>query len=167
MRWTQGVLLTRARSCGRRSRVVLTPRRWRQVSRSNSARRRWQKSPVTGESAKETVKTIAQGRPGRSGEPVVTTLVYFVFIVREAAGASCARLSLRPLFSEGRRFRQDSRENMRRDREGVSCRHCEERLRRSNPSRGEMDCFAEPVIGHAFARPVGSQMTARARLFEI
>jgi hypothetical protein len=32
--------------------------------------------------------------------------------------------------------------------------------RRSNPSlslRGEMDCFAEPVIGRACARPVGSQ----------
>src|SRR6476659_3952055 len=30
----------------------------------------------------------------------------------------------------------------------------------SNPSlrlRGAMDCFAEPVIGRAFARPVGSQ----------
>jgi hypothetical protein len=23
--------------------------------------------------------------------------------------------------------------------------------------RGAMDCFAEPVIGRAFARPVGSQ----------
>jgi hypothetical protein len=23
--------------------------------------------------------------------------------------------------------------------------------------RGEMDCFGEPVIGRAFARPVGSQ----------
>src|ERR1700737_133008 len=30
------------------SRVVLTPRRWRQVGGSNSARRRWQTSPVTG-----------------------------------------------------------------------------------------------------------------------
>jgi hypothetical protein len=29
-----------------------------------SARRRWQKSPVTGESTKETVKTIAQGMLG-------------------------------------------------------------------------------------------------------
>src|SRR5882762_8870903 len=31
--------------------------------------------------------------------------------------------------------------------------------RRSNPCSlcGEMDCFAEPVIGRAFARPVGSQ----------
>src|SRR5258708_28313628 len=39
-------------------------------------------------------------------------------------------------------------------------RHCEELLRRSNPRfsfRGGMDCFAEPVIGRAFARPVGSQ----------
>jgi len=25
------------------------------------------------------------------------------------------------------------------------------------PLRGNMDCFAEPVIGRAFARPVGSQ----------
>jgi hypothetical protein len=31
MRWTRAALLTRALTCGRRSRVVLTPRRWRQV----------------------------------------------------------------------------------------------------------------------------------------
>jgi hypothetical protein len=50
---------------GRRSRVVLTPRRWRQVlEKQASWGRRWQTSPVTGESAEETVKTIAQGRPG-------------------------------------------------------------------------------------------------------
>ena len=34
--------------------------------------RRWQESPVTGMSAKETVKTIAQGRPGDSAKPVVS-----------------------------------------------------------------------------------------------
>jgi hypothetical protein len=33
MRWTQAAPKTRAPSCGRRSRVVLTPRRWRQASR--------------------------------------------------------------------------------------------------------------------------------------
>jgi hypothetical protein len=43
-------------------------------------------SPVTEESAKETVKTIAQGRPGFSGEPVVTTLVCFLFHTR---GCGC------------------------------------------------------------------------------
>jgi hypothetical protein len=64
-------------------------------------RRRWQKSPVTGESTKETVKTIAQGRPGQSGEPVVTTLVCFIYFAREAAGATGTRLSLRPLSFEG------------------------------------------------------------------
>jgi hypothetical protein len=70
-------------NCGRRSRVVLTPRRWRQVGgrrcRPYRARhadirwRRWQTSPVTGESAKETVKTIACGNAGCSGGPVATT----------------------------------------------------------------------------------------------
>jgi hypothetical protein len=37
MRWTQAALLTRAPACGRRSRVVLTPRRWRQVCGRYSA----------------------------------------------------------------------------------------------------------------------------------
>jgi hypothetical protein len=60
---------------GRQNRVVLTPRRWRQVLRSCVGptglrqnlirRRRWQESPVTEESAKETVKTIACGNAGR------------------------------------------------------------------------------------------------------
>ena len=39
-------------------------------------------------------------------------------------------------------------------------RHCEERKRRSNPfflRTAKLDCFAEPAIGRAFARPVGSQ----------
>jgi hypothetical protein len=63
------------RCCVRRSRVVLTPRRWRQVRGGLSALpgadktlvrgRRWQKSPVTEESTKETVKTIACGNVGR------------------------------------------------------------------------------------------------------
>jgi hypothetical protein len=65
-------------------------------------------------------KTIAQGRPGRSGEPVVTTLVCFLHFAREAAGASCARLSLRPLAFEGQDSWQDSSKNMLRDREAVS-----------------------------------------------
>ena len=42
----------------------------------------------------------------------------------------------------------------------ASSRHCEERSDEAIHSaypRGDMDCFAEPVIGRAFARPVGSQ----------
>src|SRR3981081_3187022 len=63
-----------------------------------SARRRWQQSPVTGKSTKETVKTIARGKPGRSGEPVVTTLVCSYHFARETAGAAGTRLSLLPPF---------------------------------------------------------------------
>src|SRR6185369_14816197 len=65
-------------------------------------------------------KTIARGMPGRSGEPVVTTLVCLFLSAREAAGASCTRHSLRPLISEDGKFRQTSREKPRRDREAVS-----------------------------------------------
>jgi hypothetical protein len=61
-RWT-------AKSCGPDA-PTLESSRWRQLRR-----RRWQKSPVTGESTKETVKTIARGMPGDSGVTVVTTLV--------------------------------------------------------------------------------------------
>jgi hypothetical protein len=57
-------------------------------------------SPVTGEITKETVKTIAWGKPDESGEPVVTNArVYYP--PRAAAGASDTRLSPRPLFFEG------------------------------------------------------------------
>ena len=100
MRWTRAVLLTRAPTCGRRSRVVLTPRRWRQV-RGGIRGRRWQESPVTGESTKETVKTIARECRTISGVTVVTTLVCFVFYCTRGCGASCARHSLRPLRAKG------------------------------------------------------------------
>jgi len=52
MRWTQAARLTGDAAGGRRSRVVLTPRRWRQVLEKQAFQgRRWQESPVTGESA--------------------------------------------------------------------------------------------------------------------
>ncbi len=90
------------------------------------AGRRRQTSPISGESTKETVKTIAQGRPGRSGEPVVTTLVYFDFLsyarlrVHRAPGFPCALCYLRADASGKTRAK-----NMRRDREDVSCLHCD------------------------------------------
>jgi hypothetical protein len=49
--------------CVRRSRVVLTHQGRCQVREVTPRVRRWQKSLVTGENAKETVKTIAQGMP--------------------------------------------------------------------------------------------------------
>jgi hypothetical protein len=51
--------------------------------------------PIAGESAKETVKTIAQGMPGVSGVTVVTTLVCFYHLhtrlrAQRAPGIPCA-----------------------------------------------------------------------------
>ena len=64
MRWTQGALETRALSYGRRSRVVLTPRRWCQVRGRQLSRATVARKPVAGESTKEAVKTIARGMLG-------------------------------------------------------------------------------------------------------
>ena len=59
------------------------------------ARRRWQTSPVTGKSTKETVKTIARGMPGEPGVTVVTILVCFFILharlrAHRAPGIPCA-----------------------------------------------------------------------------
>jgi hypothetical protein len=83
----RGGALDEWRQSGRRSRVVLTPRRWRQVLEKQASQgRRWQESPVTEESAKETVKTIACGNAGCSGATVVTNACAFYHTTR---GCGC------------------------------------------------------------------------------
>jgi hypothetical protein len=83
-------------SSGRQNRVVLAPRRWCQVLRKYSARRRWLKSPAHRGEHEISRKTIAQGMPGYSGEPVVTMLACFVLFsharlrVHWASGIPCA-----------------------------------------------------------------------------
>jgi hypothetical protein len=92
---------------GRRSRVVLTPRRWRQgggrhllpnraLGGAYFRRRWWQTSPVTKESTKETVKTIACGNAGCPGVSAVTTRVLST-LAHGAAGAAGTRRSPRPV----------------------------------------------------------------------
>ena len=92
--------------CGRRSRVVLALRRRRQGREDALAShgRRWQPSMVTEESAKETVKTTAQGRPVVRLVPVVPApCISFARgpWVRPASGLPCALLE-----SRGRVFRK-------------------------------------------------------------
>jgi hypothetical protein len=71
-------------------------RRWHQVGDDAFASRwrRWQESPVTEESSKETVKTIARGMPGVSGVTVVTNARVFYHHARlrahQAPGIPCA-----------------------------------------------------------------------------
>src|SRR5258708_39459140 len=91
-------------------------------------------------------------------------------VVRTTAGAIGARLSLRPLFSGRVRLRKPRThraarmrthirslfEILNRNPQPVIARSaCDEAIHAS--ASGEMGCFAEPVIGRAFARPVGSQ----------
>jgi hypothetical protein len=78
--------------------------------------------PVAGESTKETVKTIARGMPGVSGVTVVTTLVCSFYFACEAAGASSARHSLRPLIWRRRQFIAKLAQIMRRECEPVSAK---------------------------------------------
>jgi hypothetical protein len=97
--------------------VVLTPRRWRQVSWSDPRERRWQQSPVTWESTKETVKTIARGMPDVSGVTVVTNACAFYHCARgcgraerPAFPAPFLGVALRPLIEQGGTPKQNSRE---------------------------------------------------------
>jgi hypothetical protein len=99
MRWTQAALLTRAPACGRPSRVVLTPRRWRQVSRGNSADDGDKKARSPGRARYKPLKPLRAGMPGFSGGPVVTNARAF-YTTRAAAGALGTRHSPRPLLGE-------------------------------------------------------------------
>jgi len=101
--------LRTAKSCGPDAPTLVSS--WRNYFRQC----RWQKSPVTGESTKQTVKTIARGMPGCSGVTVVTNArVYYT--PRAAAGASSARHSLRPLMFRGQEVQDKTRAHAARSR---------------------------------------------------
>src|SRR5216117_1553754 len=118
-------------------------------------------------------KTIARGMPGRSGVTVVTTLVCFVLFRTRG----CGRIK-RPAFPApsvswadgflqnlGRIAPRDRRVTSeifvhviaRSDLSAVAQRAKAEATKQSILLCRAMDCFAEPAIGRAFARPVGSQ----------
>ena len=92
---------------GRRSRVVLTPRRWCQVRGGISANDGGKRARSPGRARYKPLKPLRAGMPGCSGGPVVTNArVYYT--PRAAAGASGARHSLRPLIGGQGNFRQTS-----------------------------------------------------------
>ena len=85
-----------------------------------------------------------------------------VFFAREMAGAACTRRSLRLLIRRkndttwsGHRA-ADSEWLLKFETLHVIARSVSDEAIHSFFVSG-MDCFAEPVIGRAFARPVGSQ----------
>src|ERR1700722_16681295 len=100
MRWTRAALLTRALACGRRSRVVLTPRRWRQASQKYLRGDGDKKARSPGRARRKPLKPLRrEGRVFRwtCGD----ALACFLHFARGAAGAAGTRLSLRPPISGG------------------------------------------------------------------
>jgi hypothetical protein len=97
MRWTRVALKTRALSCGRRSRVVLTLRRWRQVGGIHSADDGGKQARSPGRARNKLLKPLRAGMPGDPGATVVTNARAF-YTPRAAAGATGTRHSPRPLW---------------------------------------------------------------------
>jgi hypothetical protein len=88
---------------GRRSRGVLIPRRWYQALKKLTLLRGdgGNKARLSGETTKETVKTIARGMPDVSGVTVVTCLRAFYFCTQ-----GCGRNG-RPAFPAPSDLRRD------------------------------------------------------------
>jgi hypothetical protein len=106
---------------GRRSRVVLTPRRWRQVATmlAHCAYDGGKKARSPGRARRKPLKPLRRECRNDFGEPVATTLVCFFHFARGAMGAAGTRHSLRPLF-HGRSVRASLGRFASREREVVS-----------------------------------------------
>src|SRR5665213_3220910 len=101
----------------RRSRVVLTPRRWRQASWNFPRWRWWQESPVTRESTYKSSSHCA-GKAGVFPLHLYARVRFLLMhIAHETAGAARTRSSLRPLVSRERTKWQTS------DKGSMSRRH--------------------------------------------
>jgi hypothetical protein len=143
MRWT---LWRRKTSGARRTEKSCGPDAPTLVSRSwSDPRTTVAKEPGHRGEHEVTVKTIAQGRPGFFGEPVVTTLVCLIHFACEAAGAAGTRLSL--------------------PRVGSSRRHARRVLRQRRRHRRDQRLHEKRVVGgiDIGAQAVGSQLVRNRR----
>jgi hypothetical protein len=128
--------------CGRRSRVVLTPRRWRQgcgccVGPTGLQTQHWsandggKRARSPGRARRKPLKPLRAGMPGDSGVLVVARVLFTTRSAHEAAGAAGTRHSPRPLL--GGRFINASGAS-RRENEVVSKTISTSlRAQRSNP----------------------------------
>src|SRR5947208_12711508 len=117
--------------CGssvRRSRVVLTPRCWRQVGGRCPAGDGGKRAVHRGK-LEVSRKAIAQGRPECSRCPVCSCAFLFAQIARETTGAASTRSSLRPLSKRAGSYQANLGQLMSRDREVIlTCRHPRKRV---------------------------------------
>jgi hypothetical protein len=129
--------------CVRRSRVVLTPRRWRQVcgrqvsptgrgQATYSASDGGKRARSPGRARRKPLKPLRAGMPGDSGVLVVTRVLSTTTSAHEAAGAAGIRHSPRPPWA--RRILAQLGRIAPRDREVVSAIGATSlRAKRSNP----------------------------------
>src|ERR1700722_19440126 len=113
---TQAAHLTRALPCGRRSRVVLTPRRWRQVDGGNSIGDGGKKARSPGRARRKPLKPLRgecrATRRDRGDLLACFLLLHARLRALRAPGIPCSPLgvALRPSYKEGRTLEQNSRE---------------------------------------------------------
>src|SRR5260370_13180638 len=150
MRWTQAVLLTRVHAGVRRSRVVLTPRCWRQVARKYPRGDGGKQAGHRGERVISR-KTIAQGRRNAPTVPVCSCAFSSCTFAHETAGAASTRRSLRPqlggsIVNGSGALRGESVE-ARLDTviaSELDIVIASEAKQSISPRKERMDCFAEP-----------------------
>jgi hypothetical protein len=153
--------LTSVPACGRRSRVVLTPRRWRQVGERDFAGDGGKQARSPRRARRKPLKPSRAGMPGDPGATVVTNARAYYHYTR---GCGCNGHPAFPTPSLGGSFIHNSGAMHRGDAEAcvkLECRHCEERKRRSNPlllSCCLMDCCASL----AMTVPVGQRVRIRS-----
>ena len=112
MRWTQQASGARRRAgrsacCVRQNRVVLTPRRWRQVGGDKPPATVARKPGHRGEHDISR-KPIAQGVPGVPGVPVYSCAYYRLPLHTRTRVHRAPGTSLRPRSFEGKRFMHNS-----------------------------------------------------------
>ena len=122
--------------CGRRSRVVLAPRRWRQVrgDASHHAGDGGNKARSPGRARRKPLKPSRRECRDASAEPVCSCA--FLVERKGTRDRGCSQHPAFPApsaFQEGRSLDMTRARYAARRRTRVRWRHCEERERRSNP----------------------------------
>jgi hypothetical protein len=148
MRWTRrcretSALMRTAKACGP-GRPTLALRSW------SDPRTTVAKEPGHRGSKKSAVKTIAQGRPDDPAPPVVTTVCFLTM----HTGRGCelgTRTSLRPLFSRDTNAINSGRASLA----GMKTFRLSDASAIDPRKPRRTGYRPEPVIGRAFARPVG------------
>jgi hypothetical protein len=105
MRWTRMARLTSVLVCGRRSRVVLTSRRWRQASQKFLQGDGDNKARSPGRARRKPLKPSRAGMPGDPGATVVTNACVLLLYTR---GCGCDGHPAFPAPFTGERYMHNS-----------------------------------------------------------